>query len=196
MRLDPNQYSPDRRVDVLAVNTEFAAMDEALGLLLETQNLRLAEFLKESIAYRKKSIMLRIERLILDVEQPDTAVGDDPSASNEPSIDANTDDTYLIRLAPDSALESVITWKEWVATSKCGTDAEGIVKYVNRCLDEMAKASCSTPTPIQTAIAADIALVAIHKVRQVVMDQMIRYQVDLEQCRREEERESTSGEGK
>ena len=185
MRLDPGQFRPDQKEDVCAINAEFAAMGEGLGLLMETDDLRLGKFLHDANDRRKKLIMERIGRL-----------ASDPILTINAQNEKQTDDPFLIRLANDSEIESVVTAKEELVISNYGDGVDGIVKYVYRCAQEMAKVYSKVYESGPARCDVGIAAIAIHRLLSVVMAEMIDYQVELELCRRGEERESTTGEGK
>ena len=127
MRLDPEQFRPDQKEDICAINAEFAAMGERLGLLMETDDLRLGKFLHDANDRRKKLIMERISRL-----------ASDPIPTINAQNEKKTDDPFLIRLANDSEIESVVMSQEELVISNYGDGVDGIVKYLYRCAQEMA----------------------------------------------------------
>lgn len=177
MRIDPTDFSPELRDDIATVNAEFAAMGEALELIMETTDNRLMQWLVESNEKRKATIATLLSTI-------EAGVPSSPQAPQRtPRVQIQTTDS-LIAQANASELEQIFAAMERMEYERC-VASKGLgafAWYVANCIEEIATTCHHETAP--NAESSAVAYRSMCEITETMMKNMVHFRMELERFRR------------
>jgi len=177
MRIDPTDFSPDLRDDIATVNAEFAAMGEALEMIMSTTDIRLMQWLTESNEKRKATIATLLSTI-------EAGVPSSPQLPQRtPRVIIETTDS-LIAQANASELEQIFGAMERLEFERCekAKGLGGFAWYIANCVEEIASTCHHDTAP--NAESSAVAYRSMCAITEAMMKNMVHFRTELERFRR------------